>query len=541
MSETLIFGHKKPDTDSCISAIALSYLKNKLGDNTSPRVLGRINNETKYVLDYFNIKTPKYLNDVKLQIKDVNYLKDCYINENNSIYKCYKYLQDKKINSVPIVNDNKKISGIVSNNDILNKVIDEKYNDIDTNYDNILETLSAEEVLRFNDNIKGEVISTAFRSTTFVEEIMLTNDSILIVGNRHSIIEYAIKNNIKMLILVSDTNIKEEHLEQAKNHKINIIKTSLNSIEVSKYISLSNFVKTIAKERKELYTYTKEYYNDFLDRHSKIKNDSYPVLNKNDECVGLLTINNIYNYTKKKVVLVDHNENIQSVDGIEEADTIEVVDHHKLGNFSTASAIDIKTIPVGSTATIIYQMFLENKVEIPKDIAGILMSAILSDTLLFKSPTTTYMDRIAVSDLEKNCGVDHEKFGIEMIKNGASLNGKSKEEILYSDFKGFVIDDKKVGIGQINTLDYSIISKDAKEYVELLNEISKNENYYILALFVTDIIKGGSYILYNDNSKFELEKAFDIEKLEEEHFLNDVISRKKQIIPKIVEKLEKGR
>lgn len=539
MKEVLIFGHKKPDTDSCVSAIALSYLKNQLGEKTSPRVLGRINNETKYLLNYFKIKPPKYLNDVKLQISDVNYIKKCYVDEYDSIYDCYRYLQENNINSVPVVDALRKIRGVVTNNSILKELINKKYNNIHTSFDNILKTIQGQEILKFDEQIKGEVISTAYRSTTFVDEIMLNDDSILIVGNRHSIIEYAVRSKIKMIILVSNASMKEEHIKLAQENKINIIATPLNSLEVVKYMSLSNYVKNIIEEKSNLYIYNTDYYNDFLDKHAKIKKDSYPVINKNKECLGLLTINNLYDREKKRVILVDHNEKIQSVDGIEEAEIIEVIDHHKLGDFSTASPIHINTMPIGSTASIIYYLFLENNIEIPVNIAGIMMGAILSDTLLFKSPTTTPMDKHVVKQLENICGIHYEQFGLEMIRHGASLEGKTKEEVLYSDFKGFMVEDKKIGIGQIYTMDYSKISMMAQEYITLLNEISANENYYILALFVTDIVNNGSYILYNENSKLELEKSFDIEDLKQEHFLEGVISRKKQIIPKIMETLEK--
>lgn len=539
MKEVLIFGHKKPDTDSCVSAIALSYLKNKLGEKTSPRVLGRINNETKYILNYFHVKPPKYLNDVKLQIEDVQYLENCYVEEHDSIYSCYKYLQKNNINSVPVVDSFKKIKGMITNNLILKELIEEKYNNIYTSYQNILDTIDGKEILKYDSKIVGEVISTAYRSTTFVDEIMLKEDSILIVGNRYSIIEYAIKNKIKMIILVSNTTMKEEHLQLAKENHINVISTPLNSLEVIQLLSLCNYAKTIAENKEKLYVYNTDYYNDFLDKHAKLKRDSYPVINKNKECLGLLTTNNIYNKEKKKVILVDHNEKIQSVDGIEEAEIIEVIDHHKLGNFTTSYPIDIKTMPIGSTSTIVYSLYEENHIDIPKDIAGIMMGAILSDTLLFKSPTTTSLDRYAVSKLEEICEVDHNSFGLEMIKQGASLEGKTKEEVLYSDFKGFVVDDKKVGIGQIYTMDYSKIHTVAFDYVHLLNEISKNENYYILALFVTDVVNNGSYVLFNDNSKMELEKSFNINDLQQEYFLENVISRKKQIIPNIMETLEK--
>lgn len=541
MNDILIFGHKKPDTDSVVAAIALSYLKNKSDIKTTPYVLGRINNETKYLLNYFKIKTPRYLNDVKLQIKDINYYKGYYVDEFESIYETYLYMKRKNITGVPIIDKNKIIKGMVTNKNILEYIIEKKDFNIETSYKNILDISKGEEILRFDEEIKGEVISPSYRSTTFMDEIILNSDMILIVGNRHSIIEYAIKSHVKMLIIVGSSKIKEEHLILAKENKVNIICTAKSAVDITRSLTYSNYISTIIGENKNICINDKDYYHDFLDIHDKYRYTNYPVIDNNNKCLGLLRTNNLNDKNRKKVILVDHNEIVQSVDGIEEAEILEVIDHHKLGNFSTMNPININTMPVGSTNTIIYNMYLKEKIEISPALAGIMMGAILSDTLLFKSPTTTAMDKEAVASLEKICGVDSYKLGIEMIKEGASLKGKTKEEILYTDFKGFVIDDKKVGIGQITTLDFNVIKKDIKEYIELFNNICKNEDYYILALFVTDIINGGSYVIYNDDARRILEKSFNIENLEQGYFLSELISRKKQIIPKIMEALEKGR
>ncbi|MGN0973869.1 MAG: putative manganese-dependent inorganic diphosphatase [Bacilli bacterium] len=541
MENILIFGHKKPDTDSVVASISLSYLKNSEGYKTTPYVLGRINNETKYLLNYFNVNTPKYLNDVKLQIKDINYYRGYCVNEYESIYETYLYMKEKNITGVPIVDNNKTIKGMVTNKNILEYIIEKKDFNILTSYKNILDISEGTEILKFDDEIKGEVISPSYRSTTFMDEISLNSDMILILGNRHSIIEYAIKSHVKMLILVGNSQIKEEHLLLAKQNKVNIISTSKNAVDITRCLTYSNYVSTIIGKDRNIFINNKDYYNDFLDIHDKYRFTNYPVIDNNKKCLGLLRTNNLSDKNRKKVILVDHNELIQSVDGLEEAEILEVVDHHKLGNFSTINPININTMPVGSTNTIIYYMYKREKVEIPKTLAGIMMGAILSDTLLFKSPTTTTMDEIVVGELEKICGVDHYELGLSMIKAGASLKGKTKEEILYSDFKGFVIDDKKVGIGQITTLDFSSIRKELSEYIEMLNDICKNEDYYILALFATDIINNGSYIIYNDDASRILEKSFDIEEINEGYFIEGCISRKKQIIPKIMEALEKGR
>ena len=541
MSDIKIFGHKKPDTDSVVASITLSYLKNILGYNTTPYVLGRVNNETKYLLDTFNIKVPKYLNDVKLQVKDIKYYKNCYIEENNSIYDTYLYLKEKNITGIPIVNNDKKIKGLVTNKNILEYLVEKENSILKTSYENILKVLEGTEVLRFDEEIEGEVISPSYRSTTFMDEIILNDNMILVLGNRHSIIEYAIKSGVKMLVLVGGSKIKDEHIKLAKDNKINIITTNMNSIETTKKLLYSTYIKELLTDEKNIFINHNDYYKDFIDIHDRYRYTNYPIIDSNNNCLGLLRTNNLGDKIRKKVILVDHNEIFQSVDGLEEAEILELIDHHKLGNFSTINPIRINVMPVGSTNTIIYSMYKKENIEIPKEMAGIMMGAILSDTLLFKSPTTTTMDRIAVEELEKICKKDHYELGISMLEASASLKGKNKEEILYSDFKGFVVDDKKIGIGQVNTLDFKEFKKDINKYVDLLNNIYNQEDYYMLLLFVTDILKGGSYIIYNDNAKRSLETAFGIENIEQGYFLEGYMSRKKQMIPKIMESLEKGR
>ena len=344
-----------------------------------------------------------------------------------------------------------------------------------------------------------------------------------------------------MLIVVGGSQIKDEHIELAKSKHINIITTDLNAVETTKKLVYSTYIKSILKEEKNIFINHNDYYNDFKDIHDKYRFTNYPIIDSSNHCLGLLRTNNLKDKIRKKVILVDHNEAMQSVDGLEEAEILELVDHHKLGSFSTLNPIRINVMPVGSTNTIIYSMYKKEGISIPKEIAGIMMGAILSDTLIFKSPTTTDMDKIAVEELEKICDKNYYDLGISMLEAGASLKGKNKEEILYSDFKGFVVDDKKIGIGQVNTLDFKEFKKDISKYVTLLNTICEQEDYYMLLLFVTDILSGGSYVIYNETAKRSLETAFDIEDIYEGYFLEGCMSRKKQMIPIIMESLEKGR
>jgi len=540
MEKIYIFGHKKPDTDSVTSAIALSHLKNKLGLNTEPRVLGDINNETKFVLDYFNIKEPKYLNDVKLQIKDVNYHQDYFIKDTSSVKEAYEYMQEKGITGIPLVNEKNKFVNLVTVKTIVKNLISGDFEDLKTSYQNILDTLSGEKILKFDEEINGKVTVASFRSTTFMNSISLSSNDILIVGDRHSIIEYAVNSKIKLLIITGDGHIKEEHLKIARENKVNIIRTKLSTFHTTKIINLSNYIKVLT-EGIEPYTFNyDDYYDDFIDKSYKLKHNNYPVIDNKGKCFGLIRITDIDDKKRKKIILVDHNEIEQSADGIEEAEILEIIDHHKIGNFSSILPINFRNMPVGSTNTIIYSLYKENNIEIPQDIAGLMLSGILSDTLVFKSPTTTSLDKEAVLELEKIAGVTYEEYGIKMLKAGSSLKGKTLEEIIYTDFKNFNVDNKKIAVCQIFTAEPEDVKANQDKYIDILNTIAKHNQYYIVCFLVTDIIKNGSYIYFNDSAKNILDNCFGIEEIYQGYYMDGCVSRKKQVIPPIINCIEKN-
>lgn len=534
-----IFGHKKPDTDSICASISFSYLKNQLGIKTEPMSLGNINNETKFVLDSFHLKAPRYLNDVKLQMKDVDYFKNCFANEKQSIHKSYLYMIEKGLSGLPIVDDNKKLTGLVTLKELAKELMQGDFTTLNTSYDNILETIRGQEVLRFDEEIQGSILATAYRSTTIIQTLPLTPDDIVIVGDRHSVLEYAIESKVKLIIVVGDKMITDKNLELAKKNHVNIIKTPLDTFHTSKLISMSNYVETVSCSTTPICFEQEDYYSHFKEVANKLKHTNYPIVNKKGECLGLLPITSAEGVHPKQVILVDHNEKNQSVDGLEEATIVEVVDHHKLGTLATTLPINFRNMAVGSTNTIIYNIYKENKIEVPQDIAGAMLSGILSDTLLLKSPTTTSYDKNAVLELEMIAGVNYEEYGMAMFKAGSSLKGKSKEEIVYEDFKKFNYEDKFIGVGQVMTTDIDSILDEKEEYVEILNEVATENNYEIVALFVTDIIKNGSYILYNDKAEEVLQDSFGLNQLKQGHYLNGVVSRKKQMIPPILSYLEK--
>ena len=536
--KTMIFGHKKPDSDSVMSAIGLSYLENECGNNTEPRILGNVNKETKYALDYFNLDEPDYLNDVKLQLKDVNYHKGFFMKEEDSIYEAYQYMLSQNLTGLPVVKAKEEFSGLITMKDLSRNVLNESGDVLDTSYQNILDVLGGEEVLKFDDDIKGNILAAAYKSTTFLENIELTKEQVLIVGNRHSIIEYAVNSGIELLIITGNGEVKEEHLEIAKKNKVNIIRTGLDTYHVARLISFANYIKTMIASYNPTKFLDTDYVDDVMDINNKLKHTNYPIVDKNNKCLGLFRITDLSEKTPKQVILVDHNEKKQTAEGIDEAIIKEIIDHHNLGSITTTAPVNFRNMAVGSTCTIVYTMFIEREIEIPKNIAGALLSGILSDTLILKSPTTTTRDKEAVKDLANLAGVNYEEYGMEMLKAGTSIEGMSKEDVLYNDFKLYTVGESTFGVGQFFTMNFDEMSKELDDYVRVLDEISEANNYDFLALYVTDIIKNGSYVIYNTKAQDKVEIIYNDLEVKEGFFVEGCVSRKKNVIPLVMDVFE---
>ena len=540
MDKIFVFGHRKPDTDSVSAAISYANLKKELGFNTEPRILSAINKETKYALDYFKVKEPKYLNDVKLQLKDVNYHKGYFLNEKESTYDSYLYMLKEGLTGVPIVDDNNMYKGIVTIKDLAHAFIDTKVEHLNTSYSNLLEVLHGKEINKVDEEIKGNILAVAYRSTTFITNVKLTSDDILIVGDRHSIIEYAVNSKVKLIILSGDSYIKDEHIKIAKENGVNIIRSSYDTYHIAKLISLSNFIKTMKKSTKDsVYFDEFTYVDDILDINKKLRHTNYPVVeSKTGKCLGLLKITDLDSKNPKKVILVDHNEKKQSAEGLDEAEIMEIVDHHNLGSITTSNPINFRNMAVGSSCTIVYSLYKERNIEIPKKIAGLMLSGIVSDTLILKSPTTTDLDRKAVEELSTIADVNYEEYGLNLIKAGTSLDGMEPTDVLYNDFKLYTVDDKTLGIGQFFTTNFDEISKDLENYLSVLDKEAEANNYSLLALYITDIIKNGSYVLYNRKAKDLMDQAYDMD-FSEGEYLQDCVSRKKNVVPVLMSSFEK--
>ena len=538
MKKTYIFGHKKPDTDSVMSAIALSYLKNELGDNTEARILGAINKETAYALKYFNLKQPEYLNDVKLQLKDVNFHRGFLIKETDSIYNGYQCMLREGLTGLPVVKENGEFKGLITIKDLSHTMINENVDDLYTSYDNLLEVLKGETILRFNDEIVGKTLVASYRSTTFMETVKLEKNMILIVGDRHSIIEYAVESGIKLLIISSDAEIKEKHIEIAKQNKVNIMRTAYDTYHIAKLLTLTNYIKTMIRSYNPTKFENTEFVDNVIEINSKLRHTNYPIVDKKNRCLGLLRITDLNDKNPKKVILVDHNEKLQSAEGIDEAEILEIIDHHNLGSITTNSPVNFRNMAVGSTCTIIYTLYKEREVKIPRHIAGALLSGILSDTLLLKSPTATTKDISAVQELALLAEVNYLDYGMSMLKAGTSLDGMSKADVLYNDFKLYTVNGRTFAVGQFFTMNFDEIEREIEDYIHVLDEVAEANNYSLVTLFVTDIINNGSYVIYNTKGQDIVSIAYEKENIKQGQFIRNCVSRKKHVVPMIMDVLE---
>lgn len=535
--KTLVFGHRNPDTDSIASTLALSYLKNKLGYNTKPCALGKPNKETKFALDFFELERPEIIDNVKIQINDISYDKPPKIRPKTSIRAAFKIMEENNLKALPIVDENKELVGIVTMKDIAMSFIKGDIYSLETSLVNIIQDLEGI-LLKENENseLEGKIAVIAFQSGAIKGSDIIDENSVIIVGNRSNIINHAIEKKVKLIVVTGERLVPEKYYENAAKHGVNIVATEKDTYTVSKLIHQTNFVSSIMTENPTRF-YDTEYLEDVAEEMRYKIHSNYPIVNMRNKFLGFIARKHILNPGRKNVIIVDHNEYSQSADGLCEANITEIVDHHKIGDIATSKPINFRNMTVGSTCTIVYQMYKENNMEIPYEIAGILLSGIISDTLLLKSPTTAELDSIAVSELNKILKLDLKAYSMKMFKMGTSLEGQSINEIFYKDFKEFVLEDEKVGISQIFTLDIEDIINRKDEFLENINRVFKKQEHYLTLMLVTDIMKNGSYLFYKSQNLNIIDSAFKIGKTQGA-FAETVVSRKQQVVPKLMQEIK---
>ena len=531
--KVLIFGHKNPDTDSVTSAIALSYLKNVQGMNTEPCILGEIPKEADYVLNYFGFEKPRFIDNVKIQLKDLDFDRILPLEPSNSILKAYTHMNYHKIRTLPIVDPEGYLIGIVTMKDIAMNAINGDYHALNTTFYNIKQDLNAEILNYGHSDINCHIIITAFHDSTIIKQQRIEPDSIVITGDRFDIIEHAIFTKVQLIIVTGDLDIPEILIEKAKVSGVNIIRTSYDTYSTSKLINQTNFISTIMNTDRILKFKVDEYLENCKEIIQSSKHSKFPIIDEQGKYLGIIGRTHFLNPSKKNVILVDHNEYAQSAEGLVEANVLEIIDHHKIGDINTALPISFRNMPVGSTNTIVYQLFKEAKIDIPKNIAGLMLSGIVSDTLFLKSPTTTYFDEHAISELKAISGVELSKYALDMFKCGTSLEGRSEKDVFYNDYKEFIIDGYKLGVSQVFTLNFEEIVTNKDKYLKLIQDVHESREHYLTLMLVTDIIKEGSYTLFECKHDRLMTMAFG-KYVEQGTFIENIVSRKKQIIPLLI-------
>lgn len=532
--ERLIFGHQNPDTDSVTSAVSYAYLKTQLGEKAKPYVLGRPSRETQYALDTFNVKTPELLNNVKSQLKDLNYDKTGSLRESDSLYDAYKYMKDDRIRTLPIVNDSDRLVGIITMEDIAMSLINRDQTQIVTTYDNILEVLEGNSVHKVDHIIRGHVVVAAFTLEKLKKGPWIDEDAIVIVGEREDILEYVIQRKVKAIVITGELALDTENYNKVKKGNINVITTDFNTYDTAKNMFLTNFLSEVMiSENLEVF-YEEDYVTDRIEDIKSSPHSKFPLIDGQGQYLGMIGRKDFIAPHRKEVILVDHNEYEQSAKGIEEAEVVEVIDHHRIGTIRTTLPITYLSRPVGSTNTIVYDQFMRNGVPIPREIAGIMLSGILSDTLILKSPTTTPHDRYAVEALAEIAGVDYETYGVDMFRYGTDISGLGAQELVFSDYKEFEIEEKKVGISQVFTLDIESILQQKEDFIATLTQCGRERHQDAIVLAVTDILSQGSYFFYSEGAEDILNASFK-RKVEQGSFIEAYVSRKKQIVPSLTE------
>lgn len=539
-----VVGHKNPDTDSICSAIAYAYLRTKItGEEHNARRAGHLNEETQYVLEFFDVKAPALLTDLRVQVKDVALRELDGVKGSVSIKTAWAKMKEESIKTLPITRNN-KLEGLITIGDIATSYMDVYDSSIlsmaRTQYRNIASTVDGE-VLIGNEHsylLKGKVgimASSRKQLADFVKE-----DDLVIISNRTEAQQLAIDLNVGCMVICSSTEVPEQILEQAREKQIVIIKSPHDSFTVARLINQSIPVRHFMTKRDKLDVFKmRDYVDDVKEIMTKIRFRDFPVVDNKDNFLGFISRRRLLNCRKKQVILVDHNEKSQAVDGIEQADVLEIIDHHRLSSIETMGPVYFRNQPVGCTATIIYQMYQENQVKVPKTIAGLLCSAIISDTLMFRSPTCTPLDEASARQLAEIAEVNIEMLAQAMFRAGSNLKGKSAEEICFLDFKQFTINDTVFGVGQVNSMSEDELKEIKKKLLPHLERARKNHGLNMIFFMLTNILTESSELICaGPEARERLINAFDLRQEMEELHLKGVVSRKKQLVPALVETLQ---
>ena len=544
--EVYVLGHRNPDTDSICSAIAYADVKNKENDGNHyvAARAGQISSETSYVLQRFGMRQPTYVNNIGTRVRDMEIRKIPGINEGISMKKAWSMMAEMNAVTLPIVDANNVLDGIITINDIATSYMENQDSTMiakaKTPYCNILETLEAKMLGGDPDAVfeHGNVVIAV--ANPDVMENYIEKDDMVITGNRYESQLSAIESGAGCILVCLGAEVSRSIQKLARDNNCAVLTTPLDTYTVAHRISQCMPVKAFMRT-KDLVTFTPSDYTDAIkDTMQNTRIRDFPVIDKNGKYVGMISRRNLLGIRKRSVILVDHNERSQAVENIENAEILEIIDHHRIGSLETMAPVYFRNEPVGCTATIIYSIYKEKGFEVPPQIAGLLCSAILSDTLMFRSPTCTMLDRAAAEALSAIAGIDCQSFGIEMFTAGSNLKDKTPEEIFYQDYKKFEFGDVTFGVGQINSMSGSELDELERRLRPYLEKSCREHGLSMMFFMLTNIIEESTRLMcYGESADMLVEDAFGRAPKAGTIWLKGVVSRKKQLIPAFIDAISK--
>lgn len=546
--KTMVIGHRNPDTDSICSAICYANLKQAVtGKEYMPARAGHVNGETQFVLDYFGAEEPQLVEDVRTQVRDIEIRKTKGVADNISLKRAWNIMQENNVVTIPSVREDGTLEGLITVGDITKTYMNIYDSSIlskaNTQYSNIIETLEAELIIGSAEAYfdQGKVLIAA--ANPDLMEFYIEPHDLVILGNRYESQLCAIEMGADCIIVCEGAAVSMTIKKIAQERGCTIIATTYDTYTAARLINQSMPISYFMT-REHLITFNSD---DYIDEIREVmaskRHRDFPILDKDGRYLGMISRRNLLGAKGKQVILVDHNEKNQAVAGIENAEILEIIDHHRLGTIQTMSPVFFRNQPLGCTATIIYQMYQEAGIKVEPKIAGLLCSAIVSDTLLFRSPTCTPVDEMAARALADIAGIDIEKYAMEMFSAGSNLKDKSDEEIFYQDFKRFTSGKVTIGVGQITSLNGGELDKLKGRMEAFMEKALENNGLNMIFFMLTNILTETTELICEGQGALQLAgKAFhqDIELLEEEGLkepvlrLPGVVSRKKQLIPELM-------
>lgn len=535
-----IIGHKNPDTDSICAAIAYAELKNQTSSIChEAKRAGNLNEETKYVLNFFHIEEPELATDVRAQIKDISFRQTAGVSEHISLKLAWELMNMENVVTLPVIGAENQLRGLIVTRDIATSYMDVYDTRIlataKTPYKNIAEALKGS-ILAGNEHAhftKGRVVvetSSPDKMDDYIED-----DDLVILGGHSESQMSAIEHNASCLVVCSGFAVSKEVIQSANKRDCMIIGTPYDMFTVARLINQSMPIKHFMTKNNLIRFDLEDYVDDVREVMSKVRHRDFPIVDEEGNYVGMISRRYLFNTQKKQIILVDHNEETQAVDGINGAEILEIIDHHRLGSLETMSPVFFRNQPLGCTSTIIYQIYHEKNVEIPKRIAGILCAAIISDTLMFRSPTCTAVDKAAAEELAIIAGIDIEILAKNMFQAGSDFNRKTPEEIFSQDFKTFTANKYEFGVAQLSAMSKEELETVQEKLKDYIDTVLKERKLDLVFVMVTDILEESTILMSaGEDAEGIISRAFSAKREEHGFLLKGVVSRKKQLIPALI-------